>query len=321
MNVIKHKIKEETITFRNGSQNDIPKIISSIKESLGVNYSTDYLNWKYKMNDKSTLFIIAENESGNIIGQIGHRIQRGLYKGKDVKLLNTFDMGVQKEYRGYGISGKFYQLFPKKPYVLFGFSNQSAFASFKKFGDEFNSRISKIILSSMVKRIDLFTRIKMIYKDCNLYSFSKASSNSSKEINDLWQAKKNEIKNCVIRDFDYLNWRVLSSPSNLKLYLIKKNNKVISYIVVHNQNKTFYLADMIVLNNELNKEIIISIEKFLISKGARNINFATNDTNLLKYFIVQGYKFDKNIEVGSYNGIEKNVIFTPYLTYLDMDLF
>jgi len=317
--MVKIKIERKKFVIRKYKKSDEKRLLKVMNETFFRNETPEYFKWKYLDNPYGSLIIIIENDRGEIVGHMGHQIKNSLYDQKVYPLLNTCDMGIIKEYRGLGLSGKFYLLSPKTPHVRIGFPNSSAIYSYKKFDDDFNQRSRIIQLDLRIKKYNWFQRSIINFSSDAEYKINLASIDDEKKLNEFWNSKKDEYKDGVIRDYDYLKWRVFASPSNMSLYTIEYSNKIIGYFVLLIKEKAGYIVDVLILNEFMTRELFSRIEKIFIKNGASKIQIATNDVALLSILKTKKYKTTSLMNVLSYNRIERGKIFEPYLTLLDTD--
>jgi len=145
------------------------------------------------------------------------------------------------------------------------------------------------------------------------------SYSDKKEIDALWNKKKKEIDVCVIRDFEYLNWRILQSPDRMKLFLIKNKGETIGYFSIMIKDKVCYITDILVLNDFINEKLIKKIERFCLKGNIKEIRIFISDKKIKKMFFNNNFLFVNLGTLVYYNKIGKNTNISPYLTYIDTD--
>ena len=207
--MIKFNVNGEEFTFRKYKKGDEKELLPMMNGIFKYNMDKDYWDWKYKQCPAGFFTIVALNKEKKIIGQMCHQFKKGFYYGKEYPFLMTVDVVIKEEYRRLGIINQLRLFYPDKPFLHYGFPNDRALNAYKKL-DNYYQYASEIYI--LHKNYNLFDKLKSISNKgvkSNTIGISIASLNNVDEINNFWMKKKAELNVCVIRDWEYLNWRIL----------------------------------------------------------------------------------------------------------------
>ena len=298
------------IKFRKYKKGDEIELTKIYNEIFPKTMSLKYWNWKYLKNPFGFKISVALNEENEIVGQYCNSFKKGIYFKKEYDFVNVFDVGVKKQYRG-GFMGKILKgQHHNKPFLSLSFPSELPF----HYGFKHKAVEGAISINILRKKFSFFNR-----KNKNI-EIVEVNSSFKKEIDDLWNKKKQELDISVIRDWKFIKWRILSCPNKMKLFLLKLNNRTIGYFSIFKKGKIIYITDILVINNYINKEIILSIDN-ICRKYGKEIRIMIHDDILKKAFLKSRYKtFNKKWL--SYNDrISKKKISNVYITFLDSDVF
>ena len=321
--IVSFILNDKDFSIREYKKGDEQILLPLMNKNFDEKWTLEDWNWKYNENPVGFSGLILLNKKESIVGQFGHLFKKWKVYDKEYKALMGVDVFVDKNYQGYGLTGKMFRylhnFYPKKDFFHYGFPNDTALKAYSKSGDFYkNYNISKTYY--LYKKYNLFSKLQFNFKNSkHSLNISRLSEDNKQEVDNLWNKKKKELEVCVVRDFEYLNRRILQSPEKMELFLIKHNNETVGYFSIMIRDKVCYITDILILNDFTNKNIINEIERFCLKFSPKEIRIFVTDkliSNILKNF-----KFNL-FDIGLftyYNNIEKSVKILPYLTFSDFD--
>ncbi len=314
--------KDEDFFLRTYQKGDEEKIITLINESLGINETLAHWQWKYITNPTGSLIILVTDKKGTIIGHIGLQRKRGVYYGVEYNFFISIDVAVTAPYRGYGLFGSSPLLLPSEKFIILGFPNSEALYSYKKFPPEYAQNFFFVDVPVFTKTLRLISRVHHLWsKREDSIQIVELKPIELDVLTNLWEKKKQELTTSVIRDAQYLKWRVCDCPQEITLYEIRINNCCIGYLSIVVKEKICFIIDIIVLNAHLTPVLIESMEDLAYSLGASVIQLMINDGSIISLLLQEGYAVREKITCTHLNTIEKGKHFVSYITYSDTDLF
>jgi len=322
-NKVKFTHNKETFIIKKYNQRDERFLLPLMNKNFNENWYLDEWIWKYKKNPNGFSTLVLLNSAGKIIGQYSHLIKKFQIHGKVYNSLMGVDVFVDKNYQGTGLISEFpkyiHLFYMNQNFFHYGFPSKNALKAYKKSGDVYKeySIIDNYYHAKQYNPISKFF-INFV-KFSNQLHFHHFSTSDKKEIDALWNKKKKEIDVCVIRDFEYLNWRILQSPDRMKLFLIKNKGETIGYFSIMIKDKVCYITDILVLNDFINEKLIKKIERFCLKGNIKEIRIFISDKKIKKMFFNNNFLFVNLGTLVYYNKIGKNTNISPYLTYIDTD--
>ncbi|MEM3122354.1 MAG: hypothetical protein QXH60_02855, partial [Candidatus Pacearchaeota archaeon] len=248
-------MKNNEIKFRLMKKGEEKEVLKVYNEIFELNASLKQLKWKYYKCPGGFRIYLALNNYDKVIGIYCNQFKDGIFYGKKCKVLNVVDVCIEEKYRG--------------EYLLKAIdlnNNDKNFFSINFPREYLLNYISKHPIIDNILGVKSYHKMienKLIYKKSEflMSNVKKLNKKIKASIDFFWEEKQSEIKAGVIRNSDYLQWRVLESPETMKLFIIKKDNKLIGYFSILIKEKICYITDILILNKYLTKEIIDEIEK------------------------------------------------------------
>ncbi|PIN95743.1 hypothetical protein COU56_00650 [Candidatus Pacearchaeota archaeon CG10_big_fil_rev_8_21_14_0_10_31_9] len=323
--MVKFKVNGEEFFIRRYKKGDENYLLLMINKIYNINTALDYWNWKYKQNPAGFSIIVLLNKEGKIIGQIGHQFKKGYYYGEICPFFMGVDICLMENYRGFGLFSKLVDQIPhyhtKNPFFYYGFPVRHVLNAYRKVSKHKYYENSPIQTYYLSKKYLRFLRLFNLKKSSdNLIHISEAFQINKYDIDNLWKKKKKELEVCVVRNWEYLNWRILNCPDKMKLLIIKNGEKTIGYFSVLIRNKICYITDILILNDYVNKDTISEIEKFCFRYNSKEIRIFATDKLINKTFKDKGFLQFWLGQYIHYDGIKNSSDILHYLTYTDFDL-
>ncbi len=327
--MVKFNINGEEFTFRKYKKGDENELLPLINRNLNQKMTLDDWKWKYLDNLNSNLIIIFLNNNNQIVGQWANVIRRGYYYGKELSSFEGVDIFTREDYRGTGFMKLIHLLhnnfFPKKQIFYYGLPPNFFLRLYNNVHYSYKNHINftKIQVFKKKKSNFIFNFINTLINNDknNNISIIGVTYNNKEDINNLWNRKKNELEISTVRDWDYLNWRVLSSPVKQKLFLIKNDNRVIGFFSIFIKNRTCYITDILILNRELNKKVINKINQICFKFKVKEIKILITDKSIKQYLFFDKYLVSELINFSYFTNIKDDMLVSPYFTYNDSDFF
>lgn len=283
------------------------------------NVNLGYWNWKFNKPNFNGMIFVAENDKGEIVGQFCFRKLRGFCRGKEYLFFDCIDSFIFEDYRGAefvkNILSNFFKSNSNKRinYVLYGFPNTNSVVAHKD-----NSII-----------IDYF-KARILSKKTYSYNFLgkdklplRLSDNIiSRNIDFIWNNKKNEIESSLVRDWKYIKWRLIDGPTKNNLFILSLNGTPVGYFSVFIKDKICYISDIFILNKYLYLNAIKKIEDickryFLFNE----IKILISDKNLYNLFLSSGFRPVDEFTLSISSNFEEGKQSDFYFTLSDTDFF
>ena len=319
----KFKINGEEFLIRMYKKGDEKEIIPLINHIGNMDVTLDYWNWKYKQNPAGFSILVLLNNKGKIIGQFGHLFKQGYYHGEIYPFFMGVDICIDKKYRGLGLLNRLVneipQFYMKKPFFNYGFPVEHILNAYKKV-PKYDNYGELIKLHYMSKKYLILSNLFYGFnKNNDSLKISEASKENKGKIDDLWNKKKKELDVCVVRDWDYLNWRILTCPDKMKLFMIKNGGETVGYFSTMIKDRVCYITDILILNDFTNKNTIKQIEVFCLKHNIKEIRIFITDESIKSLFKYFKFNFYEIGQFTYFNNIEKDTRILPYFTFTDFD--
>ncbi|MDD2807220.1 MAG: glycosyltransferase [Patescibacteria group bacterium] len=290
---------------------------------------TDYAKWiwKYKNCPMGSMILVAENSTKEIIGQFAVLRHKIKYYSKEQIIHQIAEVGIEKQYRDQGfIKSCFSMLIDQGNFLPWGFVNKKMNSVYGRVVPAAGAhQANKTIKSNLLeKRLYwlcwpkiLNFNEKIIQSELTIEKVS--ADEGEKEINSLWERKKTEINVGVVRNWEFIKWRIIDSPKKMDLFIVKKSSKIIGYFSLEKNETNAVISDILILNEYINASIFLAIEYFCQKLGVRKLRLVTTDMRLLKILHLRNYYKGREIYF-TYNDscypIETDDL---YLTCIDAD--
>jgi len=321
-NKLKFNTNDQEFTIRKYGKRDEQVLIPLMNKNFDENWTLNDWNWKYKQNPSGFSILILLNEKGRILGQFGHLFKKWYYYGKECNSLMGVDVFIDKSLQGFGLTGKLFKYLhdfhPEKGFFHYGFPNDAALKAYSKSGDIYNN-YSILKMNYLSKKYNIFFKLLLNSKSKNIFDISEASKENKGKIDDLWNKKKKELDVCVVRDWDYLNWRILTCPDKMKLFMIKNGGETVGYFSTMIKDRVCYITDILILNDFTNKNTIKQIEVFCLKHNIKEIRIFITDESIKSLFKYFKFNFYEIGQFTYFNNIEKDTRILPYFTFTDFD--
>lgn len=305
---------EFTFTIRKYKKGDESRIIKHFNAMFNEKRLLKHWLWKFMENPFRSEVIVAVDKNNKIVGQHATCILEGIYNRKRYQFYNVSEISIDEKYRGRGFTKKCTDIIKKKGTMLYGFPEEPIKPTYKKY--DIKNVVFKNI-NKYEKRIRFIDILKKLINIKNEINIKKASEKSEEEINMLWDEKKQELEVSAIRNWDYLKWRVMKNPNNIKLYTIKKHEKIIGYFALEKRKNICYIIDILVLDKYLNGNIFSEIERKACLMISYKIRIMSNDAEIIKILRRIGYRVFNQVQYDYLNLIDGKNNLNLYLTYAD----
>ena len=304
-------------------QGDEKQIISLISEFLGTNETLAHWQWKYLTLPAGSLIILATDTHGTIIGHMGFQRKKGWYYGAEYLFYISEDVVMKPKYRGYGLFGSSPLLLPSKDFIILGFPNEAALHAYKKFPIDYSNNFFFVRVPVFTKTLhyNLWKHRPWKKRATNSIEIRKIEITKLDLLDRLWEEKKDELNTSVIRDAQYLKWRMFDCPREITLYELRAGERCIGYFSITIREKVCFVTDILVLNAHLIPMLIECIEDLVYSLNTHMIQLMINDKVISSLLREMRYSMREEIICTHFNIIEQGKNFSSYLTYSDTDLF
>jgi len=316
-------IKGEQITIREYQDGDEEKIVQLLRQTFGNHWSLEYWQWKYKQNPYGSLIFVAYNSQNELIGHIACQIMQGIEGGETRSFLYACDNIVTEKYRGNGISSIFIRLLPKDV-LVFGFQNAKALSVTKKYEKEYSSPLHFFKIPIFSKKVTLGQRMRKSILKLTISSFEikEVSDDNLLVLDSLWEKKKNELEESVVRDKKYILWRNYLNPNRMPVYAIHNKKDCVGYFSLSRRGSICYITDILLMDQWVSVPLISSIEKFITKLHTKDVTLISTDIKIQTTLLKSGYINQDSITMSIAVLTKKGTLPAhPYVTYADSDLF
>ena len=214
--------------------------------------------WYFNLGNFFTILSAKNNDNFGIYGLLNIKVS---INGKTSNSYLCHNVGIKKEYSGKG----FFQLIGEKALdtvlnnneIALGFPNKASKKGHIRLGWEEIGSMQFIAYSSNDER-----QLPLN----NKYIFEEVSS-IPVNIKELVDSTSHMFSLRLQKESKFLNWRSSKPLSHYKIYLIKKSQKLVGYLVLkeylENNEKRLHLVDFLFENTDvLNSLIIFSIKQY-----------------------------------------------------------
>lgn len=288
------------------------KIAKSPQEIISI------WNWKYKNSPYGFKAILAENASKQIVGHFGTWTVKWLFKNETIFINQLADIILEKKYRGQKFVYNCMANLINSNIYVYGFLN--------------NFLLRRLRNETFTNKININFKINILRKKINWLNFKfkkyhltdiiiEKIYDPKETIEKLWLEKKSEIIASAVRDWKFIKWRILSSPEKNNLLFIRKESIIIGYIAIKIAKKVCVIQDILIINQYINPDIILTIEKYCYDNfGIRKIKIMINNKILYDLFTSQSYKVTQTRNF-MFISNQQLMLSDFYLTLIDTDFY
>tara|TARA_B100000963_G_C22556582_1_gene639315 strand:- start:80 stop:1123 length:1044 start_codon:yes stop_codon:yes gene_type:complete len=328
------------IDFINLSEVNNEKLLKFYSIAYPNRYKIIHKNWRWLYRTSlSGLEPIVALYKKEIIGHAGLISTNLLYERKILKAIWFVDFYILSKYRNMGLGKILTKKWMELESCHLTFCNQNSLRVFKKLGwvenDNFYKScklINPLKWIPLIRSIDnkflnklnilKFFNNKNIIKKIRLYKITE----NQKILSDIFFSKNKTNKNLdleIIRDYDWIDWRIFESPFKKNYYFVSIENSFIILSILRNDNKK--KLNIIFTNYETEQDKIL-LNKYIITWSIENnvdivwLQLDNIDSKTINNFYPK--KFKLNFACNSNNiSINKNILKDlPNISGLDSDI-
>lgn len=229
---------------------------------------------------QTNYFTIISNKDCDVVGLYGLLKIKVNYNSKKIDSFLCHNVGIKSEYSGKGlfqfIAEKSLSKYSKKEdNIVLGFPNKASFKGHIRIGWESFFDVGFLKFNNLEKNIKLSKK----------YTFTKVNK-FNKELDSCIDRFNGNFSINVLKNSEFLNWRLNKPNNNYICYLMKKNEELQGYLILkdykQNNEKRLHLVDY----NFINIEALNEIVKFSI-KFFQNGNFDFLNTWIVKHSLYE----------------------------------
>lgn len=312
-------VPQNSVTIRQYQAGDEEQLLSVYNKIFKKKMTLDFWQWKYRNNSGGFKILVGINNFGAVVGQYALQRKKGLYDGEENIFWASADVCLEKKYRGNNFIKKCSNPHPLSGcFFSYGFPELPTIKNYKKAG----LMDRKIEINIFSKKIPIHKKLtKNNNQKVENYQVIPLNSFNEKEINIFWEEKKSEIPFGLVRNWEYLKWRILDCPKDYKFFAIKLGEKNIGWFVLKIKNKICYIGEICVLNNFLSNSIVRLIQDVCFSYGASEIKIITTDKKLIESILKDNFKAKESMMMIFEDKIGDCNLVSPYISFLDTDFF
>ena len=291
----KYKVNKISEIETNQLSDFYKKIYHKRYKSLTSNW-----RWWYRVgyNDFEPLILSIDDK---IIGQAGLLPADLNILGNKVKAIWFIDFAILPEFQGKGFGKILTKEWMKICPNQITFCNNLSLKIFKKFGWKNNLSVKRMVKPiNPLKFIPIIKKFELNFINNTLRHFIKKKYNQNfsinpyqidnnfKIINDTFKIKKiakNDGSAEIIRDEEWLQWRLLECPYKKDIYFFEyKNNFAIVHIFVTENIKRLNILYTYCTDSPQINELIMSIANWSINNNIDLLWMVNSDKDLKKTF-------------------------------------
>ena len=283
---------------------NISKVNKSIlfefyKKVFNQRHKTLTKHWEWCYRSKylgfETLILIKDQK---VIGQAGLIPTKIIINNKILPGAWFVDFAVLPEYQGQGYGKILTKEWMKISPNQITFCNNKSLNIFKSFGwshNQHSKRLAKPI--DPLKFIYFFKRFRnnyfsKIYKNrlnnrLNNIALIKPYliQNNYKDLFESFQKRKNNFSTTILRDQDWLNWRIMEYPFSKNIYFFEyKSNFAITHLVLNKNIKRLHILYCYYTDTSNEEDLIRLIYKWGINNSIDLIWGNTNNKDMIKKY-------------------------------------
>ncbi|MFA6255540.1 MAG: glycosyltransferase [Patescibacteria group bacterium] len=285
--------------------------------------------WKYADNPGGFETLVAVNQDNKIVGHFGKLFTSGTSAGQKRRICHVVDACLLLPYRNQKFLRRCFKTYVNDPSLLsWAFGSDTLAPIYKMLALDVNQYQHEcVVFKTSVFRKKIsggkfspFSSAKN--QKSNPYVIRQVTDDSiGPKIDQFWELKSPEIHTGVIRNFNYLRWRVINSPEKLKFLLIEAQNKIIGYCAIKTERQTAYINDILILNKYVGPQIFVAIENYCRDIAAKQIIIMATDPALISALKLKKYKIIRQPYFGSLDHNNKITASSFYLTFSDVDFY
>ena len=328
------------IDFINLSKVNNEKLLKFYSTAYPYRYKIIHKNWKWLYRTSlSGLEPIIALYKKEIIGHAGLIATNLRYEGKISKAIWFVDFYILPKYRNMGLGKILTKKWMELESCHLTFCNQNSLRVFNKLGwvenDNFYKSCKLInplkwiplirsIDNKFINRLNIlkFFNNKDIIRNVRLLKLSE----NQKILSDIFFSKNKINKDLnleILRDYDWMNWRIFQSPFIKNYYFVLIENSFIILSVLRDGNKKKL---NIIFTNYENEQHKTLLNKYIISWSIENnvdiiwLQLDNIDNNTIHHFYPK--KFKLNFACNSNDiSLSKNILKNlPNIEGLDSDI-
>ena len=286
------------------------------KKVFSERYKTLINHWKWWYRNNYLGFeSLALIKDKKVIGQAGLIPVKIEVKDKILPAIWFVDFAVLPEYhgKGYGkiLTKEWMKICPNQ----ITFCNKTSLKIFKSFGWKENYSVKRLAKPiNPIKFLPLLKKfnnnfVSSIYKNFlrknikNVNSIKPYSISNNYKI--LFESfnKKQKKNSIILRDQDWLNWRVMECPFRNNIYFFEyEENFAVTHILVNKNIKRLHILYSYYLDQSKEENLIRLIYKWAIDNSFDLIWANSNNKELIKsYEKVFSNKFSKTLNFASWS--------------------
>lgn len=273
-------MKNPEITCRPIIKSDEPEIILAYDEIFKANKGLDYFHYFYGSSAKGGLNGLVLTKDNLVIGAVLLLPLSCSYFDQEIKLQGIANEFIKPAFRQKGYALVLNQAtadFVNKTSGGFGFVSQ-----------RYQGPGQLLKVNTYLKTIGLLSKILKPKNEIDFEPLRSFNGLADDILADLKEPLK-PIK--IIKNKNYLQWRYLDAPGDsYRAHLIKKNSKIIGYLVLEITNKIIYVADLAYQANDCLAEILTALTSWCQKENYNQIKFTLINDLLEPKLIENGYQ-------------------------------
>jgi hypothetical protein len=282
--------------------------------------------WKYLNGPLSSKIIVAVNPKKEIVGHFGSLANKGKSADQEVVIRQNVDICLLSPYRNQKFIKRSLGVFMKNPnFLAWGFSNNEKLSLiYRDTANDPNNNKNTLVIKLPIFQKEIGTdRLGSTEQpDASHYAIETIIDDDTKQsVNQLWEIKSPEIHTSIVRNWEYLKWRIIDSPENQQFFLLKYQDKLVGYFTIKIKKQIIYITDLLILNKHVNRSSLTIIEKYCQTLGATQIIIMATDQLIVSILKTQNYSVVKRAYFGCYDYRNKITASDIYLTFSDADYY
>ncbi|GGD30218.1 GNAT family N-acetyltransferase [Flavobacterium orientale] len=289
--------------IRQGKQEDIPKIVTLLKESLGESLLKKSENvWQYKHlhNSFGPSYVLVAEENDVIIGVRAFMQWKWQRENKQFLAYRAVDTATHPQFQGRGIFSKLTlqaleEVAKEGASFIFNTPNEKSRPGYLKMGWQPLGNIALALVPSFVYVIQAFflkNPLLQVMNNSELENLCENHNDKCKKTGRLFTPKS----------VAYLRWRYHNNPMQTYQVFTGDNWYLALYIKKHNYFKEVRIAEVLGADSNVKRR---QIQKVIAGYAAKNgcLLISTTDKKLFKLSIYRNFGpilTFKNLEKGEH---------------------
>ncbi|MCZ8354332.1 MAG: GNAT family N-acetyltransferase [Cyclobacteriaceae bacterium] len=270
--------KEEKVNIRSANNQDLPKIVNLLKQSLGESLmpkSENFWRWKHVENPFGQSPVLIAEENSELIGVRAFMQWHWKLNGKTLKAARAVDTATHPNHQGKGIFKKLtLQLIEdcKQNHVDFIFNtpNKNSMPGYLKMG--------------WIKAGRLPIRLRFITPFEEFFFRNKVTQQISWEELEKTYYESNKIHSTITtpKSINYLKWRYQQVPVATYQILKGEENEFVIYRIKEGRLKELRVVEYLSDKQQVSKTLWIQIKIAASKHHARVITLSGKTNNFKK---------------------------------------